>query len=307
MTTLVVTLPGTLKIYMDYTMKKDHVIFELPLSDYFGKSKRYNYKTKSREDYWINSVQDYEESIFDNFDSYMSMDEINQYYSPKQADQYLLKKGYKKEEIDLFRDQLNSDILRACADAKNSSYQYEWLKKFFKYTQEQINNDLSDNLGSIDYKLLDRLDDDDFKRNRTDQKFLRLEINKKAIKDWLKDNYQGENWHNESEYIDYFHDYALDFTRKPINTEYIDRYGTLGDCDDWLTYFQDFEETSAKIDEYRKNEADKIDNAERASLELKNNLMEIDRYTAKYFTKKETREKIARQVSALKSVIKNAV
>ena len=259
---------------------------------------------------WINSIQDWEESVFDNFESYYSYIDLKnngQYYNLEDAEKYLIDKGYTQEEIDKFRDTLESDQRRGLADAKDSSYQYEYGQKLYKMIMEQVNEDFDDNLSSINYKILDDITDKDFQSSKTDQEYIRIEISKADIKAWLKENYPEEKYYLEPDYIDFFHDYALDFNRKEINQEYIDYYRTLGDSDDWLDYFKDYNEIETKINNYRKDEKDKIDNAERASLELKNNLNEIDRYAAKYFTKEETRQKIARQVTALKSVIKNAV
>lgn len=299
---------------MNYTKTAKNVIFELPLSDYFGKESRryYNNESKKMESSqdWINSIQDWEESLFDNFESfysYIDLDTQGQYYDLIDAEKYLISKGYKPEEINLFRDTLESDQRRALADSRDSSYQYEYSQKLYKMIMEQVKEDFDDNLSSISYKILDDITEKDWQANNTDQEYIRIEISKADIKAWLKENYQSEKYHLKSDYIDFFHDYALDFDRKEINREYIDRYGTLGDSDGWLDCFKNYNEIETEIDNYRKDEAEKIDNAERASLELKAGLNEIDRYAAKYFTKEETKQKIARQVTALKSVIKNAV
>lgn len=291
---------------MNYTTTKSTVIFKLPLADFFGKF--YRTRNGERQEYSINSIQDWEEDSWYNFDSfspYMDLETDGQYYNLIDAEKWLIEKGYTQAEIDLFRKTLESDELRALADAKDSSYQYEYSKELYKKIQEDIDELLADNL-SMPYKLLDNITDEDFKRDKTCQEFVRFEIKKADIKKWLKEEQSSEDWYKDADYIDYFCDYALDFTINETNREYIDYYGTMGDCDDWLTYFKDYNDISSAIDNYRKDEADKVNNPERASLELKQQLEDINRYAAKYFTKEETRQKIARQVTALKSVIKNA-
>lgn len=119
--------------------------------------------------------------------------------------------------------------------------------------------------------------------------------------DW--DNNQAEDAQN------YF--IALSECLEEVNyiIEYVKRFNNGNKFIDFMEdqAEQILDELQTAEDERLKDEADKIDNAERASLELKAGLNEIDRYAAKYFTKEETRQKIARQVTALKSVIKNAV
>lgn len=296
---------------MNYTTTKQSVIFELPLADFFGRGVKY--RNGEQIKYSINSIQEWEEDCWNNFESfspYMDLETDGRYYNLIDAEKWLIEKGYTQAEIDLFRDTLESDQLRALADAKDSSYQAEYSNELYKKIQEDADELLADNL-TMPYKLLDNITTEDFKRNKTDQEFIRFEITKDDIKKAIKEN--GETPlvekadYEDGTYIDIFHDYFLYFSIKETNREYIDYYGTMGNCDDWLDCFKDYNEITGEIDRYRIDEADKIDNAERASLELKEKFDDINRYSAKYFTKHETREKIARQVTALKSVIKNAV
>lgn len=296
---------------MNYATKKQTVIFELPLSGYLGSRETYIYnkETKRREKTGtksINSVQEKEEEIFSNFNSnweYITADDIREHKD--EAIKYLLTlpAAYTKEEVEEQTEMLDDNIKRALADAFDSNYQDEWLTKYFKVTQENIEENIFNYLDK-DFKMLDCLNDQEFKRNKTDQEFLRVEVSKTKIKEYLK----SEKLEIDADYIETFIENVFDYiSAAEINIESIDYYGTMGDYKDWLNCFSSDEETSAAIDNKRKDEADKINNAERASLELKAGLNEIDRYAAKYFTKEETRQKIARQVTALKSVIKNAV
>ncbi len=217
-------------------------------------------------------------------------------------------KGYTAEEIDLFKEQLEDDIERAKADAFDDNYRKQWFEKYLKLTQEHIIDDLDDALDGIDYKLIDQLDADDYFKERAEADHLKLEISKANIKQWLKDNDPENDAEKQPEsYIDYFADYALDFDQKEIDLEYVDYYGTLGDFDGWLEYFTDYNEITGLIDTYRLDEASKINNLERASLEAKPHLEAIDQYIAKYIDQEPAKTKITRQIKALKSIIKNAV
>lgn len=300
---------------MNYTKTLKTVIFEIPLSSYFGKTTRPVYVNGKRDgykDHWLNSVQDYEESLFE----YQEIAGDWSYYAPTieeiaQAKEYLMKDkdAFTAQELDLFKDTLENDIQRAKVDAFETSYRDEWLVKLWRQTMEQVYQDLKDNLGynNIPYKLLDDLTDKDFRSNRTDQDHLRLEISKEEIKKALRANYKDEKYADLPDYVDYFNDYFLDYSIKETDTEYIDYYGTLGDTSDWLDCFKDYEETTGKILEYRKDEASKLNNQERASLELKKPLEEIANYIDNYISIEPAKTKIKRQITALKNVIKNAV
>jgi len=292
---------------MNYTKTQKSIIFEIPLSDYFGKRYFRKWDAKKmqageRQEKWIESAQEYEEKLFENFESfspYIGDADLADYIEP--AKYYLLTLHYTPAEIEQFNGELKQDIRRALSDAKDQSYQDEWLKKFFKETQKQIKADLSDALPDIKYKLIDRLDAEDYFTTRAEAEFLRLEIAKSEVKKWLAANRPDDI--KDPDYIDIFGDYALDYERKPINTEYIDYYGTMGNYDGWLDCFKDNQETTGAIDEYRKQEADKQNNFERASLELKSQFAAIAEYNQRYL---KNNAKISRQIGALKSVIKNA-
>jgi hypothetical protein len=73
------------------------------------------------------------------------------------------------------------------------------------------------------------------------------------------------------------------------------------------SHFKDYNDIEAEIDAYRLDEASKIDNQERASLELKPSLEVINSYIDKYISSEPAKTKIKRQIGALKSIIKNAL
>lgn len=294
---------------MNYTTKKQSIIFELPLYGYFGSSRGKRADGVSYNNF-IGSIQGKEEEFFLNSDYGYDMVNGETIDDKKpEAIEYLktLPGKYTDEELDLFDDELKNDIRRALADSYNQSYQDEWLTKYFKITQDKINEDLTDALDGISYKLLDRVDDDEFKRTRTDQEFLRLEISKDAIKKYLtKDNPEALKY-SAKEWPEYFADYALDFERKEINIEYVDYYNSMGDFDDWLDCFKDYQEIISTIDKYREEESTKINNFEAMALNLKPSFEAINSYTEKYINQEPGKSKIKRQIGALKSVIKNAV
>lgn len=293
---------------MLYTINEanNSVIFELPLYDYLGKGYRYNHEMKKRDSYPLNSLQDYEENFFDNFQNdyfgYITDDQVNDCLP--EATAYLTAKGYTQAEIDLFSDDLSHAIKTALSDAWLSSYEAEWLKKFYKLTQKKIEQDLADALPNTPYNLLDSIDDKEFQCKQTDQQFLRLEIKQSDIITWLGDHNLSE-YTADKDFIDYFIDNALDYDRSPINTEYIDPYGTLGDTDDWLECFNDSQEVSDKIDSYRQEEQSKLNNYELASANLKESFDLIKTYVKNYLPEQPKQDKIKRQIKALESIIKN--
>ena len=293
---------------MLYTIdeQKKSVIFQLPLYDYLGKGYRFNHETKKRDSYWLNSLQNYEEDFFDNFQDYyygyITDDQVDE--NKDEATATLLAKGYTQAEIDLFSDELNESIKRAMSDAWRSSYESEWLKKFYAMTQKQIDQDLADALPSTPYKLLDDITTQDYINDRFEADHIRLEIYMSEITLWLYNNGYVD-LSSTDDYIDHFVDNALDYDRNPINTEHVDYYGTMGDCDDWLECFNDSQEVSYKINSYRKSEADKLNNYELASVNLKSSLQEIKDYTDKYLPNEPKATKIKRQIKALQSIIRN--
>jgi len=287
---------------MNYTKTDNTVIFELDLSSYFGKS-----NSRLHGEKWINSIQEFEEYVSDNFESnYSYIDNCLIDDKREEVKNYLISTGYTSKELDLFSDELNSDIRRALSDAWDNSHQYEYIKEYLKQTQEKIELDLKKNL-SIKYNLIDDLTDKNFRANFNEKEFLKLEIKKRDIKNWLKENYKSEKYQLEKDYIDYFHDYALDYDMNPINSEYVDYYCQLGDYNDYLECFKAYNDIENIIINYRASELKKINNLELASLELKPTIEKLENYINQYIIKEPQKSKITRQIKALKSVIKNAV
>jgi len=294
---------------MNYNTKKTKVIFDLTLAGFLGKIDifKYNEETKRREKIGtksIESVQEKEEELFDSFDPY-NLDMEPEDNEKEEAKRYLLSKGYSAEELEEFKDTLITDIQRAKNDAFNSNYQSEFLKKYLQMTQGNIKQAVDDCILidgiDVNYKFIDKLDNPDFDK---EQKFLRLEIEKQLIKDLLKKEGQEITKNYIDDFVEYF---FVNLSAKEINIEYVDYYGSMGHYSDWLEYFEDYNEIETEIDNHRKEEAEKRNNFERASLELKPTFEKIEKYIDKYIDKEEPKQKIKRQIGALKGVIKNAV
>ncbi|GEM_PF-5600304 len=294
---------------MNYNTKKTKVIFDLTLAGFLGKTDifKYNEETKRREKIGtksIESVQEKEEELFDSFDPY-NLDMEPEDNEKEEAKRYLLSKGYSAEELEEFKDTLITDIQRAKNDAFNSNHQSEFLKKYLQMTQGNIKQAVDDCILidgiDVNYKFIDKLDNPDFDK---EQKFLRLEIEKQLIKDLLKKEGQEITKNYIDDFVEYF---FVNLSAKEINIEYVDYYGSMGHYSDWLEYFEDYNEIETEIDNHRKEEAEKRNNFERASLELKPTFEKIEKYIDKYIDKEEPKQKIKRQIGALKGVIKNAV
>lgn len=286
--------------------KKQSFIFKIDLDNFFGKS----FNTGNYRDNQITSIQDYEESLLDNFESfgnYIDLEEYQKYYKLEEAEEYLIKKGYKQEEIDLFRPTLESDLSRALGDAKDASYQYEYSQKVYSAIQEAIEKHLADILEGIDYRILEDLTDKGFQSSKIDQDHIKIKISREQALKLLLDNFNKEDIKTDNDIEDYLAEYMALNSASSINYEYIDYYGTLGDSNEWLEYFKDYNEIEDEIDNYRKDEADKLNNIERASLELKPAIENISNYIDSYIKIEPAKTKIKRQINALKSVIKNAV
>ena len=330
---------------MNYQEKKDKVIFELTLSGYLGKKDSYmtskiftdddfknsdhasgvyadgyGWKTKqqAKEQGLLNKVirkkngyklidnlQSKDEKLFESYNSfyeYISDDNIDE--AKEEAIKYLKREGFTDEEIESHAETLKTDLRRALADAYDSNYQDEWFTKYRKMTQENIDESIADQFDGA-YKLLDDITDADYFRERAESKFLRLEISKKEIKDWLKKNYPDDA--KQEDYIDLFVENCLNYIdAKEINIEYIDHYRSMGSTDGWIDYFKDYNDIESEIKDFRKDEQEKVNNLERASLELKPKFEAISKYVNKYITKEPAKTKITRQIGALKSIMKNA-
>ena len=302
---------------MNYTIKKDDIIFELPLYPYLGtrRIRSYNKETKSYGEWHIeniNTMQGYEEYIFETFDcDYDIAEDLDDIYSFNKNDnesyKYLKFEGYFKKEIELFQDVLFNDYRRALNDAYNNSYQSEWFNKFMEMTQEKIDDDLDDNIPELNFKLLDRLTDANYFSKRSDKDHLRLKISKKDLKAYMKknkDDYGHDALYSEkNDFIDFFVDYALDFNCSPINTKYVDYHGTMGNSDDWLECFKDCNEIENTIINHRKAEKLKVNSIKELSTYAIPKINDIINYTNNYINNKTINTKIIRQLKSISSLL----
>lgn len=328
---------------MIYTKNKESIIFQIPLSNFLGSTRKYKYidkpiidfsnskeyngraysekngcwysldeakeadiigKTyKAKGDqytYHFESLQDFEQDIQDNFYG-------QEWYIEPDADQideasaYLIKQGYTANEINLFSDDLKQDVKRALNEAFEGNYFNEWFNQYRSMLASEIDEQFDEIEGA---KAIDDVSSKEFE---WDQEFFNVSIPIETIKDYYKDDDDARKW-TENELIDeYIFDVVSQVSGK-VDIEYVDHYGSLGSTDGWLkNSFSDFNEVSTMIDNYRIDEANKINNFERLSIEANENLKKVDEYIEKYINKKEKKEKIKRQIKALENVIKNAV
>lgn len=305
---------------MQYEIDKNanNVIFELPLSDYLPKQSRYNSATKQHEDKQPQSLQELEEDLFmsasfsfDWVDYEIDQSELNE------ATQDLIAKGYTSEELAApdIQALIVKDIQRAKNDAFEGSYLAQWLEYFRRYTADKIEDDLASALGDdVAYTIIDRLDAEDYWQTRGEATTIRIAIALDEVKSYVADygyTYMLDDWHDEvnrinDDWVEVFIETALDYDSQPINTDCIDDYNRLGDTDNWFQSFTDNSQAAEAIDAQREADRDRLNNLERAALELKPHLEAIAAYIAKYITQEPARTKITRQIKALKSIIKNA-
>jgi hypothetical protein len=279
--------------------KQNSFILEVYLSGYLGQV--YSIKDQSRSN--ITSLQEKEESNFDYFcaSDIVSASDIENYKDEAIAYLKTLPGKYTLEEINN-AGSLDDDIKRALSDAYNNNYQAEWLEKYFKMTQAKIDQELSEALEGISYKLLDDLTDHDFKANRGDQEFLRLEITEgEADKLIMINGLVLEDYYNKQEAIqEYIND---NLSAKEIDISYVDYYGSMGGFDYFLDYFQDYQETSANIDNHRAKELAKINNFKLLAENIAPEVSKIEEYLKSYINQDPEAQKIKRQLNCLKSVI----
>jgi len=300
---------------MNYIIKQKSVIFEIPLSDYLGKRyfRRFDPETKKygeQQEKRIESLQEYEEKLSDNFQGFWKWAKYaleKEYINRQEAINHLksLPEKYTDEEISLFSEELDNSIIRAAEDAMIQSYQDEWFAKFRRLTQERIDSDLSDALDGVSYKLLDRVDDKYYFTDRAESNHLRLEISKAEIKKWITENNASaaEEYKTAEDMAAYFADYVLNYDRKPIDTDHIDYYGTMGDYNEWLNCFKDYEEVSGRIDDHRKVEAAKIDNYNALLEYYAGQIKPLKDYLNKYHNDIEFKKSINRNLDSVTAII----
>jgi hypothetical protein len=135
------------------------------------------------------------------------------------------------------------------------------------------------------------------------------------LEDFINENYTAEgspadSWDNDR--MKDAQNQVEDLTACLEEVNYIINYiKRFNDSNKFIDYIQDQAEQilyTLQEDEAErlKDEAAKVNNFERASLELKPKIEALTSYIDKYITKEPEKTKIIRQIKALKSVIKNA-
>jgi hypothetical protein len=77
----------------------------------------------------------------------------------------------------------------------------------------------------------------------------------------------------------------------------------MGDYDEWLSCFKDNEDISGAIDDYRKEEADKVDNYNALLEYYADAVKPFMDYLRKYHTDNELKQSIDRSLKSIKAVI----
>lgn len=288
-------------------MNKEKITIDIDLSSYFG---------EHHEQVCINSLQEYEEWLFNNFESYHQYIDINEvatYYDDYNNVYTYLKKEIKatKEEIELFKDTINSDIHRSMAYAKDQSYQDEWIQKYITLLVETIEEDAKNILNTFpSAELIEPFSSNDTKK--WDITSIQIIVDKQELSDYFlkeeKENYnysQGDEKDNDilQEYLQEIFEYDQSGA---INIDHIDYYGTLGDYDDYMQYFIDYNDCIQEIKDYREEEKAKINSTKKMLEENSHYIEKISKYNDEYIKDESINQKIKRQIIALKKVIENA-
>lgn len=192
----------------------------------------------------------------------------------KDAVKYLVSAGYKKQDINLFNDDLVLEIQRAMNTAHKDNCTIICLEHF---TRRLIKN-IEEALGYTNEEPIEIL---------SNEEFIEVKLDKAKVIKYLKENISGS--------LKYFLDklgFLISKKAKRVNIILTD------DCplfDDWLDYFKESNTLEDKLN--------RVNDYELMAYEVKPSLDYISNYLEKYITNKEKKAKIARQIKALKSVI----
>jgi hypothetical protein len=260
-----------------YRIKNNDVIFKIPLSDVLHDN--------------LKSIQELEEWLFDNFESYsLYIDKSYiQYINKDEAINYLINQGYTNEEIKENDECLEDNILTAMVYAKDDSYQCEWIKEYEKILEEAIEGSLDDN-----QKLITSIENIGF-----DDEYFEIKVKKSVILDDYNDKMYND--YTEDEKIELYYE---DFSFRGVNMENIDRYGTLGNFDEWLDYFKEDEDVSVLIDKQRKDDNERKTCKKRLKkdiADITNKALKILEYHEK---NQELKNNIYRNLKSIQKIVK---
>lgn len=281
-------------------IKKNKVIFDVPFSIYLLSNHTSNGKQTS------DTLQQFEEYLFDNFESHGPYIDKSyfEYIEPEEATDHL-KKTIKatKKELDLFSSEIDDDILRALSDAKDQNYQDEWLLEYIKQLEEKMLKDLPEN-ATLKTSLLES--DGKINFDIFENEFFQVEVNKsQAIKDQKENSGLDYDDYTEEEILQEYEDDFLTVDMQELNTEFIDYYGTLGYCDNWLDYFKDNSESSELIEDYRKDQQEKQTNPERLKKDMQNLIAPAIQLLKDHKKNATLKNNLNRNLQSIKKIVEN--
>lgn len=152
-----------------------------------------------------------------------------------------------------YSEQIEHDFRRALANSFMLSYEYEWLRGFYKSMQDNIHFALQELADKAYFVYTDKKEvhkvsiDADYSELKYcwEADTIRVYATKEDLRDFIGSDfdYQGmlyDDLANEAYEL-------IGNDAKEVNTEYIDYHGGMGDSSDWLTCFKDAEETSGIV------------------------------------------------------------
>lgn len=230
---------------------KKHI--EIPLSHF---TIYYHVKGERRQ---LMSMQEVEEWVFDwsinNDGGAYEIKLEDCYYDILEAYEYVSKSiGVPVHELrQSYQDQIEQDFRKALADSYICSYETEWVRSFYEHMQENISEALG-NLYSKAYFVY--VENGKTHKARVDAHYselgychsaevIRIYATKQDMAEYLRCEYTKYSW---DEYANEVYD-AITNDAQHVDTEHIDYYGAMGDSDDWLQYFKDYEESTSIIKE----------------------------------------------------------
>jgi len=143
-----------------------------------------------------------------------------------------IKKETSVYKLSKYNDEIEREVIRACADAFRDNYIHEaylWLKdeiedKIIEALQEYGIKEYQ--IGKIDYDTED----------------VKVYISKKEIDRIRKEEF--DKTYTDDEVLS---ELSYNVVPSKVNMEFFDYYGTRGSCDNWMECFKDMEEISYTI------------------------------------------------------------
>lgn len=157
------------------------------------------------------------------------------------------KKKVSNEDIqEFFITTIKEDIVRACADSFRDSY----ILEAFDWVKDRVPKSIDKSLEELNikeyqilyYSIEDKTLHNELKYNSVTA---RIYFSNKELTRIKKEDYTNKDLTSD-EIID---DLQENFNAYGLNWEHFDYYGTRGDYNNWLSYFKEYNEVEALIDE----------------------------------------------------------